>query len=104
MVRSVRPDDVGISVSYPLPNTRFYEMVRAESTGKTNWNDSGDLDVMFRSTYTAPFYRALANALHLEVRSGRTVAGAAWDLVEELEPVSRNRTRTVTPLIQLGAA
>lgn len=104
MVRGIRPDDVGISVSYPLPNTRFYEMVRGENTGKTNWTDSGDLDVMFRSTYTAPFYRALANALHLEVRSGRAVAAAAWDLVQELEPVSRNRTSTLPALIQVGAA
>ena len=31
LVRDTRPDDIGVSVSYPLPNTRFYEKVQANS-------------------------------------------------------------------------
>ena len=90
MVRVVKPDDVGISVSYPLPNTRLFEMVRADrAPAKTNWQDSGDLDLMFRGTYTSQFYRALADALHAEVRNGPTTALSLWKVVRELEPVSR---------------
>ncbi len=29
MVRDCRPDDIGVSVSYPLPGTPFYERVKA---------------------------------------------------------------------------
>jgi hypothetical protein len=28
MVLNLQPDDIGISVSYPLPGTRFHQMVR----------------------------------------------------------------------------
>jgi radical SAM superfamily enzyme YgiQ (UPF0313 family) len=104
MVRATQPDDVGISVSYPLPNTRFYDMVRAQNTGKTNWNHSGDLDIMFRGTYTTQFYRALADAVHLEVRSGRASATAAWKLVSDLEPASRNQVAHFPILVEAGAA
>ncbi len=90
MVRAVRPDDVGISVSYPLPNTRLHELVRPRTTSKTNWTDSGDLEVMFRSTYTTNFYRLLIDAIHTEVRRGFHAAADVWESVEALEGVSRN--------------
>jgi len=89
MVRSVAPDDVGISVAYPLPNTRFHDMVRGGRWAKTNWRDSDDLDIMFRAAYTTQFYRALADALHAEVRTGAAEAAPLWDVVQQLEPVSR---------------
>ncbi|HZU24393.1 MAG TPA: radical SAM protein [Bryobacteraceae bacterium] len=89
MVRAVRPADVGISVSYPLPNTRLYEKVRADRAAKTNWRDSDDLDLMFRGAYTTEFYRALADALHAEVRSGAAHAAPLWRTVRQMEAVSR---------------
>jgi anaerobic magnesium-protoporphyrin IX monomethyl ester cyclase len=58
------PDDVGVSVSYPLPGTKFYELVRAQLGRKTHWQESDDLDMMFRGTYTSDFYRAVRNLLH----------------------------------------
>ncbi|HVV44661.1 MAG TPA: radical SAM protein, partial [Bryobacteraceae bacterium] len=60
MVRETRPDDVGISVSYPLPGTAFHEKVVAQIGDRTNWSDSADLAMMFRGTYSSEFYRALA--------------------------------------------
>ena len=90
MVREARPDDIGVSVSYPLPGTRFYESVAFELITHTNWSDSADLAMMFRGTYTTDFYRALAEALHLEVRGGKGKE-AAWQRVELLEPVSSAR-------------
>src|SRR5437899_7875590 len=70
MVRRAAPDDVGISVSYPLPGTKFHDRVAAELGEKANWSDSDDLDMMFRGAYSTEFYRELANALHAEVRGG----------------------------------
>ncbi|MGC9995182.1 MAG: radical SAM protein [Terriglobia bacterium] len=67
LVRESRPEDIGVSVSYPLPGTRFYERVREELGAKRNWVDSDDLSVMFNGTYTNDFYRALRDALHAEV-------------------------------------
>jgi len=68
MVREAQPDDIGVSVSYPLPGTRFHERVRAQLGPKSNWSDSGDLAMIFQGEYSSDFYRALADALHAEVR------------------------------------
>jgi radical SAM superfamily enzyme YgiQ (UPF0313 family) len=76
MVRQTRPDDPGISVSYPLPGTKFYERVQEQLGEKTNWVDSEDLSMMFKGAYTSEFYRALHDSLHAEVESWS--APAAW--------------------------
>jgi radical SAM superfamily enzyme YgiQ (UPF0313 family) len=70
MVREAKPDDIGISVSYPLPGTKFYDRVAAELGDKVNWADSGDLEMMFRGAFSSDFYRDLAAQLHQEVGSG----------------------------------
>lgn len=74
MVRRCRPDEIGMSVSYALPGTRFYEMVRDQLGAKQNWEDSQDLDMMYRGTYTTAFYRHLYQVLHKEFRMRRTAA------------------------------
>jgi anaerobic magnesium-protoporphyrin IX monomethyl ester cyclase len=65
------PDDVGVSVSYPLPGTRFYDQVKEQLGRKTHWRDSGDLAMMFRGTYTSDFYRAIRDLLHEQVSVGQ---------------------------------
>jgi anaerobic magnesium-protoporphyrin IX monomethyl ester cyclase len=67
LLELARPDDVGVSVSYPLPGTRFYELVKAQLGGKTHWQDSDDLSMMFQGTYTSEFYRAIRNLIHEQV-------------------------------------
>ncbi|MBS0419229.1 MAG: B12-binding domain-containing radical SAM protein [Proteobacteria bacterium] len=67
LLELARPDDVGVSVSYPLPGTRFYELVKAQLNGKTHWRDSDDLAMMFQGTYTSEFYRAVRNLIHDQV-------------------------------------
>ena len=67
LVRDTRPDDIGVSVSYPLPGTKFYERVQAQLGEKTNWSDSEDMAMMFQGAYTNEFYRALHDALHAQV-------------------------------------
>jgi anaerobic magnesium-protoporphyrin IX monomethyl ester cyclase len=90
LVRETRPDDVGISVSYPLPNTRFHHIVQEQLSSKTNWKESGDLDMIFHGAFRSDFYRAVADAIHAEVRSGHgggnssTAPGEAWDKVEQM--------------------
>jgi radical SAM superfamily enzyme YgiQ (UPF0313 family) len=81
MVRDTQPDDIGVSVSYPLPGTLFHQMVSSQLGPKENWSDSDDLDMMFQGAFSTGFYRALADALHLEVRQGRDAADGAWDKV-----------------------
>jgi radical SAM superfamily enzyme YgiQ (UPF0313 family) len=88
MVRETRPDDIGVSVSYPLPNTKFHQIVQARAPigHKLNWSDSGDLEMMFRGTFPSEFYRALAQALHQEVSEGPDSEACrdAWDKVEQM--------------------
>jgi radical SAM superfamily enzyme YgiQ (UPF0313 family) len=98
-VRENRPDDIGISFSYPLPGTVFYERVRMQFGQKRNWSDSDDLCIMFRAAYTSDFYRAVRDALHTEVDSwgkeqvsSETAAkiDAQWEVVHKLEPMCRD--------------
>lgn len=90
MVRETQPDDVGISVSYPLPGTRFHQIVAAQIGTQSNWSDSGDLSMMFQGAYSSDFYRALADAIHLEVRGNSAPHLVdAWSRVHDLLDSSR---------------
>lgn len=64
MLLDLMPDDIGISVSYPLPGTGFYETVKADLKTKANWTDSDDLAMMFRSTYSTKYYKKLHRYVH----------------------------------------
>jgi radical SAM superfamily enzyme YgiQ (UPF0313 family) len=75
MVRECRPDDIGISVAYPLPGTKFYERVKAQLGTKRNWTDSDDLAMMYRGPFTTDFYRALHGVTHKEFRIRRATRG-----------------------------
>lgn len=68
MVKECLPDDIGVSVSYPLPGTKFYENVRSQMGEKHNWTDSEDLAMMFAGTYSADFYRILHKVTHKQFR------------------------------------
>ena len=97
-VRETSPDDIGISFSYPLPGTVFYERVRMQLGEKRNWTDSDDLCIMFKAAYNTDFYRAVRDALHAEVDTWRGLDAQCrtnaeidtlWRRVNELEPTSR---------------
>jgi anaerobic magnesium-protoporphyrin IX monomethyl ester cyclase len=98
-VREMRPNDIGISFSYPLPGTAFYERVQEQLGQKRNWTDSDDLCIMFTAAYTSDFYHAVRDALHAEVDTWQAhdvsieteaKIGGLWKTVKELEPLSRN--------------
>jgi anaerobic magnesium-protoporphyrin IX monomethyl ester cyclase len=88
MVRDCRPDDIGMSVSYPLPGTRFFAAVQHELGSKQNWQDSDDLAMLYHGPFSTSFYRWLHRVLHREFRAQR-----AWD---QLLPALR-RPLTLRP-------
>jgi anaerobic magnesium-protoporphyrin IX monomethyl ester cyclase len=123
LVEDTRPDDIGVSVSYPLPGTKFFDRVKAQLGDKTNWSDSEDLSMMFQGAYTDEFYRALHDALHVQVDSWKSEnaqvtrnvrsgvpANDLWQRVVQLEKSCRNARPTVLPavasrdLVQLQAS
>lgn len=64
MINELLPYNIGISVSYPLPGTKFYEIVKSQLTEKTNWTDSDELQLMFKNTYEPAFYKQLHRYVH----------------------------------------
>jgi anaerobic magnesium-protoporphyrin IX monomethyl ester cyclase len=98
LVRDTRPDDIGISVSYPLPGTPFHQMVSSQLGPKENWADSDDMDMMFQGAFTTGFYRALADALHIEVREGRAAAEEAWRNVRALKETCARKLPAKLPV------
>ena len=68
MINQLLPYEIGISVSYPLPGTGFYEKVKVELREKSNWTDSDELALMFRNTYAPAFYKQLHWYVHKSYR------------------------------------
>ena len=73
LIRELAPDEIGISVSYPLPGTRFHERVRARLGEKRNWRESDDLDPLFPGPFSRDFYRTLSRTVHAEFRTRRAL-------------------------------
>ena len=68
LVRNTRPDDIGVSFSYPLPGTAFFDRVQeqigeASATGPTAMTCASCSRPATRTSFTV----ALRNALHAEV-------------------------------------
>jgi len=78
LIREETPDEIGVSVAYPLPGTAFHDRVRAQLGRRRNWQDTGDLAMLFQGTYDTAFYRAVRDLLHAEVETGR-IDDARWD-------------------------
>jgi anaerobic magnesium-protoporphyrin IX monomethyl ester cyclase len=64
MINELLPFEIGISVSYPLPGTVFYERVKADMKSKTNWADSDEMALMFCNTYPPSYYKQLHKYVH----------------------------------------
>ena len=73
LINEMLPEDIGVSVSYPLPGTRFYEKVKEDLVIKANWMDSDDLDLMFTNTYSPEFYKALHRYVHRNYRKHQAI-------------------------------
>jgi hypothetical protein len=68
MINKLLPHEIGISVSYPLPGTIFFEKVKNQLQTKTNWKDSDELALMFSNTYQPAFYKRLHRYVHKSYR------------------------------------
>ncbi|HEX5487860.1 MAG TPA: radical SAM protein [Rhodanobacteraceae bacterium] len=111
LIGRAAPDDIGVSVSYPLPGTGFYDQVKTQLGRKTHWRDSGDLAMMFRGTYDSAFYRSVRDLLHdqaaLQQSRGTSspehIARAfaeldtRWEALIETEQLHRNHDAMAAP-------
>ena len=73
LVKQEMPDEIGVSVSYPLPNTKFYKIVEKTLGGKRNWLESNDLALLFPGEFKPHFYRTLHKIIHKLHRTLRIV-------------------------------
>ena len=73
MIRDNQPDDIGVSVSYPLPGTPFYDKVKQDLGNKANWSDSDDLAMMFQGTFNTEYYKTLHRYLHKRYRADQGI-------------------------------
>jgi anaerobic magnesium-protoporphyrin IX monomethyl ester cyclase len=89
LIREAQPDDIGVSVSYPLPGTRFHEMVAEHLGVKRNWIDSDELAMMFHGTYPTWFYKRIRSLLHEEVDRGAAF-DAEWTELARAEHSCRS--------------
>lgn len=64
MINKLLPFEIGISVSYPLPGTIFYERVKDDLHKKTNWTDSDEMALMFSNAFSPSYYKQLHKYVH----------------------------------------
>jgi anaerobic magnesium-protoporphyrin IX monomethyl ester cyclase len=94
MVRDCKPDDIGMSVSYPLPGTRFFTAVQHELGNKRNWHDSDDLAMLYNGPFSTAFYRWLHRVLHREFRAQR-----AWTELRRAPRIGRRQLRLLASVV-----
>ena len=82
LVRQEAPDEIGVSVSYPLPGTVFYERIAEQLGERRNWRHTDDLAMLFRGTFDTGFYRQVRDALHAEVDS-KTFDDDRWSALAD---------------------
>jgi anaerobic magnesium-protoporphyrin IX monomethyl ester cyclase len=73
MLLEIMPDDIGISVSYPLPETKFYDIVKSQLKEKQNWKDSDDLAMLYTGTFGPEFYKSLHRYVHKKFRGKQKI-------------------------------
>jgi radical SAM superfamily enzyme YgiQ (UPF0313 family) len=103
LVLELLPDEIGISVSYPLPGTPFFETVKAEMGSKTNWTDSDDLALMYRGAFSPAYYRRLHRYLHRRFQTARGIESLK-NIMRHPGSVDRAGLRTAAATIVHGPA
>jgi anaerobic magnesium-protoporphyrin IX monomethyl ester cyclase len=101
MVRQNAPDEIGISVSYPLPGTGFYDRVRGQLSAKQNWETSDDFDPMFQASYSKEYYRRLHRVVHKRFRVWRGMK-ALRTLAGHPAGLNRRSARAVASMLLHG--
>ena len=101
LVRELCPDDIGVSVSYPLPGTRFHEQVKAELGAKRNWTESDDLDPLVPGRFSRDFYQRLGRTVHAELK-WRRGARALRSLLADPLSLDGTQARAIAGLRHAG--
>jgi radical SAM superfamily enzyme YgiQ (UPF0313 family) len=98
MVEELMPENIGISVSYPLPGTKFYDTVLTDMGSKKNWTDSDDLSMMYRGTFSPGFYKRLHRYVH---RRFRMKQGTKYllDVFKREQGITRVKMRRILLLV-----
>jgi radical SAM superfamily enzyme YgiQ (UPF0313 family) len=96
-IKRMKPDNIGVSVSYPLPGTPFYDKVKHELKDKTNWVDSDDLAMMFKGTFNQDYYRKLQRFTHKVFR----IAQGKHNLKLLLKKPFKNPTHKLSSSLKL---
>ena len=94
MVKRLKPDDIGVSVSYPLPGTKFYDIVKSQLGEKQNWTDSDDLAMMYQGTFSSAYYKKLHRYVHKEFRKAK-----AKEFLGEVLKGKANPFKKVKPIL-----
>jgi radical SAM superfamily enzyme YgiQ (UPF0313 family) len=98
LVLDVMPDDIGISVSYPLPGTKLYENVKAELKNKANWTDSDELAMMFSNSFPKNYYKDLQRYVHKVYRKKKSLQNLKT-LIRR--PLSMNKQQVRSALLSM---
>lgn len=96
MVFDLMPYDIGVSVSYPLPDTKFYEKVKSQLQNKQNWSDSDELLLMYNSTFSPAYYKQLHRYVHKKFRLAQGIKYGKALLKGEIKPNKNIARRIVT--------
>jgi len=94
LLTELMPDDIGISVTYPLPGTKFYESVKNGMNTKTNWNDSDDLSLLFKSTFSTGYYKVLHRYIHKHYRFKQSISFLK-EMISNSSGMNWNRLRRI---------
>ena len=89
LIEEVLPEDIGISVSYPLPGTRFHQRVRHEMGERRHWRDSSDLAMLFEGLHGTRYYRWLHTYTHARFRLARSLRTREAGAIRRLARIVR---------------
>ena len=98
MLNDLLPDDIGASISYPLPGTKFYEKVKEQLKEKTNWSDSDELILMFKNTYSPKFYKQLHRYIHKNYRKRQALQSLKQTINRPLQ-IEKGALKKIASLI-----
>ena len=98
MVLELMPEEIGISVSYPLPGTKFYDNVKEQLKEKTNWTDSDELALMYKSTFSPFYYKKLHRYVHKVYRRKQSILNLK-NLIFNPFNINRKKLRSAASLV-----
>lgn len=98
MVLELMPEEIGISVSYPLPGTKFFDKVKDQLKGKSNWTDSDELALMYKGTFSPSYYKKLHRYVHKVYRRKQSLMNIK-NLILNPFNINKSKLRSAAALI-----